>query len=80
LDASLSLRETVNASETTCFRDISSVRDNLDFRQTFVTAASWDKDELVSFWGQRVKGQGHIIAAERPALDADFEFSFLVNF
>ena len=21
--------------------------------------ASWDKDELVRFWGQTVKGQGH---------------------
>jgi len=34
------------------------------FRQTFVIGASWDKDELIKFWGQKVKGQGHIIAAE----------------
>jgi len=35
-----------------------------DFRQTFVTGASWDRDELIRFWGQRVKVQGHTIAAE----------------
>ena len=26
-----------------------------DFRQTFVTGASWDRDELIRFWGQKVK-------------------------
>jgi len=26
-----------------------------DFRQTFVTGASRDRDELVRFWGQKVK-------------------------
>jgi len=30
-----------------------------DFRQTFVTGASRDKDELIAFWGQKVKCQGH---------------------
>jgi len=35
-----------------------------DFRQTFVTGASWDTDDLVTFWGQKVKVQGHTIAAE----------------
>jgi len=35
-----------------------------DFRQTFVTGASRDRDELIAFWGQKVKGQGHTIAAE----------------
>ena len=29
-----------------------------DFRQTFVTGASWDRDELIRFWGQKVKGHG----------------------
>jgi len=29
-----------------------------DFRQTFVTGASRDRDELVAFWGQKVKCQG----------------------
>jgi len=24
----------------------------MDFRQTFVIGASWDKDELIRFWGQ----------------------------
>jgi len=30
-----------------------------DFRQTFVTGASRDRDELIRFWGQTVKVQGH---------------------
>jgi len=34
------------------------------FRQTFVTGASRDRDELIRFWGQKVKVQGHTIAAE----------------
>ena len=36
----------------------------MDLRQTFVIDASWDKDEPNMFWGQKVEGQGHIIAAE----------------
>jgi len=36
----------------------------MDFRQTFVTGASWDTDDLITFWGQKVKVQGHTIAAE----------------
>jgi len=35
-----------------------------DFRQTFVTGASRDRDELIAFLGQKVKVQGHTIAAE----------------
>jgi len=35
-----------------------------DFRQTFVTGASWDTDDLITFLGQEVKVQGHTIAAE----------------
>jgi len=35
-----------------------------DFHQTFVTGASQDRDELIRFWGQKVKVQGHTIAAE----------------
>jgi len=30
-----------------------------DFRQTFVTGASRERDEPVRFWGQKVKVQGH---------------------
>jgi len=30
-----------------------------DFRQTFVTGASWDTDDLIAFLGQKVKVQGH---------------------
>ena len=36
----------------------------IDFRQTFVTDASWDTDDLITFLGRKVKGQGHTIAAE----------------
>jgi len=35
-----------------------------DFRHIFVTGASRDRDELIRFWCQKVKVQGHIIAAE----------------
>ena len=35
-----------------------------DFRQTLVTGASWDTDDLITFLGQKVKVQGHTIAAE----------------
>jgi len=34
----------------------------MDFCQTFVIGASYDSDELIKFWGQKVKG--HIITAE----------------
>jgi len=36
----------------------------VDFRQTFVAGASWDTDDLITFLGQKVKVQGHTIAAE----------------
>jgi len=36
----------------------------IDFRQTFVTGASWDRDDLITFLSRKVKGQGHTIAAE----------------
>ena len=35
-----------------------------DFCQTFVTGASWETDDLITFLGQKVKVQGHTIAAE----------------
>jgi len=35
-----------------------------EFRQTFVTGASRDRHELIAFWGQKGKVQGHTIAAE----------------
>ena len=35
-----------------------------DFRQTFVTGASRDADDLITFLDQKVKVQGHTIAAE----------------
>jgi len=31
----------------------------MDFCQTFVTGAPRHRDELVMFWGQKVKVQGH---------------------
>jgi len=36
----------------------------IDFRQTFVTGGSWNTDDLITFLGRKVKGQGHTIAAE----------------
>ena len=27
----------------------------IDFRQTFAIGVSWDKDEVIKFWGQRSK-------------------------
>ena len=30
----------------------------IDFRQTFVSSASWDKGEMIKFWGQKVNSQG----------------------
>ena len=35
-----------------------------DFRQTFVTGASWDTDDLITLLGQKIKVQGHTIAEE----------------
>jgi len=35
-----------------------------DFCQTFVTGASRDTDDLITFLDQKVKVQGHTIAAE----------------
>jgi len=37
-----------------------------DFGQTFVTGASRDRDELIRFWGQKVKGQGHSMTEYIP--------------
>ena len=37
-----------------------------DFRQTFATGASRDRDELIAFWGQKVKGQGHSMTEYIP--------------
>jgi len=36
----------------------------MNLRQTFVIRASWHRDELIRYWCQKVKGQGHIIAVE----------------
>jgi len=65
---------------------ISPVSKLIDFRQTFVTGASWDTDDLIMFLGRKVKGQGHTIAAEahstrryrrvHTALDATLECNF----
>ena len=36
----------------------------IDFRQTFVTGAAWDTDDLITFLGQKFKVQGHTIVAK----------------
>ena len=48
---------TVRASARDIISTISAVR-IVGFRRTFVTVAAWDKDELVWFWDQKVKGSG----------------------
>jgi len=52
----------------------------IDFRQTFVTGASWDTNDLITFWGQKVKVQGHTIAAEHSTLPSSATFSSLFLF
>jgi len=37
-----------------------------DFRQTFVIDTSRDRDELIRFWGQKVRGQGHSMTEYTP--------------
>jgi len=62
-----SVRACVRASDRPCIRDsrgsfmfpryLQYLLTN--FCQTFVTGASWDRDELIRFRGQKVKVQGH---------------------
>jgi len=47
----------------------------IDFRQTFVICASWDKDELIRFWGSKVT----LSRWRRPTLYAAIDFTFLVS-
>jgi len=42
----------------------------MDFRRTFVVGASWNIYEPIRFWGQKVKSQGHVIAAAASSTDA----------
>jgi len=58
-----------------------------DFRQTLVTGASRDRDDMITFLGQKVKVQGHAIPAEahstrryRRASSATFSSMFCDNF
>jgi len=43
---------------------VSAISPVTDFRQTFVTGASRDRDNLITSLGQKIKVQGHTIAAE----------------
>ena len=47
-----------------------------DFRQTFVTGASWDRDDLISFWAKRSKFKVTPSRRRRTALDATVECNF----
>jgi len=47
-----------------------------DFRQTFVTGASWDTDDLFTFWGQKSKFKVTPSWRRRTALDAAVECNF----
>jgi len=51
----------------------------IDFRQTFVTDASWDTNDLITFLGQKVKVQGHTIAVEAHSTTVECNF-FLFRF
>ena len=58
----LSVRASVIHVVVLCFRDISSICWQIFAK--LVTGASWDTDDLITFLGQKVKVQGHTIAAE----------------
>jgi len=46
-----------------------------------VASASWDKDELVRFWNQKVKGHGHRVEPQSLTLCMVFcSFGFLLKF
>jgi len=38
-----------------------------EFHQTFSVDALWDRDERFNFWGQKVKGQGHVMSVDHAA-------------
>jgi len=78
LCASVALRQSVRASETICFRNISNIYRWIFARQTSVIGASWDKDELIRFWVKRSKVKVILSIRRRPAFDAAVEFSFLI--
>jgi len=47
-----------------------------DFRQTFVTGASRDRDDLITFLRQKVKVQGHAIPVEAHSTLRNLECNF----
>jgi len=49
----------------------------MDFCQTFVIDASWDKDKLIRFWGEKIKVT--LSRLRHLALYAAVEFRFLVT-
>ena len=57
-----------------------------DFRQTFVTGAPRHRDELIRFWGQKVKVQGHGMISQifmfplyPQYLSIDFRQTFVIG-
>ena len=65
-----SVRDVVSAISVVCMHAL------MDSQQTFVSCASWDREELIRFWGQKVKGQGPSVTkgqhAELDALCTEF--------
>jgi len=55
----LSVCASVRASVCDVVSSISMLCVDGCFHQIFVSIASWDKDGLIRFYGQKVKGQGH---------------------
>jgi len=58
-----SVRPSVIHVVVLCFRDISGICWQIS-GQTFATGASRDRDDLITILGQKVKVQGHAVAAE----------------
>ena len=50
-----------------------------DFRQTFVTGAPQDRDELIRFWGQKVKVQGHGMTECIPDFHVSLYLQYLLT-
>ena len=56
---------------------ISTVRIDELLPQTFVSSASWDKDELIMVWGQKVKGHGHRAETYRGQFPTIYSYGLL---
>ena len=51
---------------------------SMDFRQTFVTGASWDTDDLITFLGQSSRSHHRGGGAQHSTLPSSATFSSLL--